>query len=84
MKDVLVGENGFVFRKNTFILTRSNMHIFTETFLSETQVNMLDSLKQEELIKLFYCFYKSRYTPRKYERLFEYVLARLLDSESFN
>lgn len=84
MKDVLVGENGFSFRKNTFVSTRSNTHIFTGFFLAEAQVDVLDVLKQEELVNLVYCFYKSKHTPRKYKKIFECVLTRLLDSESSN
>lgn len=71
LKDVQVGVNGFAFRKNTFVSTRSNTHIFMTSVFDQLNVELKDTLLRNELTDLVYCFYKSKHTPRKYKKIFE-------------
>lgn len=78
LKDVQVGINGFAFRKNTFVSTRSNTHVFTAPIFDKLKVELVDVLMRKELTDIVYCFYKSKHTPRKYIKKIESKLNDLI------
>lgn len=78
LKHKQIGINGFSFRKNTFVSTRSNTHVFAASLLEELEVEFKDTLLSNELIDLLYCFYKSKHTARKYKKIFESRLNDLI------
>jgi len=76
-KDKVIGENGFSFRKNTFVSHYSNIHRFENQKLSTLNVEYMDCLTKNEVLELVYSFYKYKGTKNKHKKLFEKIISDL-------
>lgn len=76
-----IGDNGFFFRKDTFILTINNIVETTEAgFLKKypiEKIRKVCTLKDHWFFDLVYCIYKSQYLPVKYKPRLEKLLEML-------
>ena len=57
-KDRVIGQNGFAFRKHTFVTHRKNILEFPIGKINSLDVNCLDCLIKQELKDLIYNIYK--------------------------
>jgi hypothetical protein len=76
-KDKIIGENGFCFRKHTFINHNSNIHEFSFDLLSQYKIYIKDKLLINELQNLIYSFYQYRGIPKKMKLKLENILNRI-------
>ena len=73
-KDKMIGENGFCFKKNSFIYMGQNIkEIETDYILNKYDKKIIfkDKVEIKEFYELIYCVYKSKYIKNKFTRLFE-------------
>lgn len=78
---VVIGQNGFSFRKDTIVSHRSNIHQVSEKKLRILDIEVMDCMIKDELINLIYSFYKYKYIDDKYKIILEDVLNNLCNSE---
>lgn len=73
-KNRIIGENGFSFKKHTFVNHNSNIHQFSFEILAQYSVIVLDKLLLKELQELVYSFYKYKGTPHRLKIKLEQIL----------
>jgi hypothetical protein len=73
-KHQVIGQNGFFFRKDTFVSHRSNILPFSIEKIDSLNIEYMDCLTKEEIINLVYSFYTYVGTPKKYKKIFETIL----------
>jgi hypothetical protein len=73
-KDKMIFENGFFFKKNSFIYIGQNIiEIETDHILNkyDKKIKLKDKIEIDEFFELIYCIYKSKYIKNKFTILFE-------------
>jgi hypothetical protein len=76
-KNKVIGQNGFYFRKHTFINHNSNILKFSFETLSKYTIENMDCLTDDELEDLIYSFYEYKGTPKKYKEELENILREI-------
>jgi len=76
-KDRIIGENGFSFKKHTFVNHNSNIHEFSLEKLSQNKIEIKDKLLMNELQDLIYSFYQYRGIPKNMKVKLENILNRI-------
>ena len=78
---VVIGQNGFSFRKDTVVSHRNNIHQVSEDKLNTMDIELRDCMLKDELVNLIYSFYKYQYIDDKHKPVLENVLDELCHSE---
>lgn len=74
---VIIGQNGFSFRKDTVVSHRNNIHQVSEDKLNTMDIELRDCMLKDELVNLIYSFYKYQYIDDKHKAILENVLDEL-------
>ena len=74
---VVIGKNGFAFRKDTIVSHRNNIHQVSEDRFKKLDIEVMDCLVKEELVNLIYSFYKYKFIDERYKSVLEDVLRDL-------